>query len=260
MNSKQCRITRQEIEQSELHQRLSDPALRHIESCGPCRDFRVERTRLRELVGRLEPIAAPGDFDVRLRARIAAERQQSARGSFFNRFVVSTPVIAVAAVVVMLTGSIVWFAQHRRSQDSTIASGASAGTERTSGPNDKSAESANTTSPTVAAATNPPPTLTAQASKGREQNAFRETSGRSAGARGPIVPATDFNVTGAESIRQGEQRAGEVSLSAPVKPLVVSLEDDRGAKRRISLPPVSFGSQRLVDNRLPVSSTNSRSW
>jgi hypothetical protein len=42
--------------------------------------------------------------------------------------------------------------------------------------------------------------------------------------------------------------------------LVVSLEDVSGTKRRISLPPVSFGSQRLVDNRLPVSSKNSRSW
>ena len=54
------------------------------------------------------------------------------------------------------------------------------------------------------------------------------------GAKGQIGPATDFNVTGAESIRQGEQQAGEVSLSAPVKPLVVSLEDVSGAKRRIS--------------------------
>jgi hypothetical protein len=65
---------------------------------------------------------------------------------------------------------------------------------------------------------------------------------------------------GAESIRQGEQRAGEVSLRAPDKPLVVSLEDEKGGKRKISLPPVSFGSQRLVDNRMPVSSNNSRSW
>jgi hypothetical protein len=42
--------------------------------------------------------------------------------------------------------------------------------------------------------------------------------------------------------------------------MVVSMQDDHGATRRISLPPVSFGAQRLVDNRIPVSSTNSRSW
>lgn len=258
MNSRECRTTRQEIEQSELHQRLSDPAFRHLESCRACREFQLERTHLRELIGSLEPVAAPGDFDVRLRARIAADSQQSARGSFFNRFVVGTPAIALAAVVVILTGLIVWLAQHPRNQESTIASGTPARIGQATTPGDKAAENTDSNSPAAAATTNPPPTLTAQAPKGR--NLYRDTSGRSAGARGPIGPATDFNVTGAESIRQGEQRAGEVSLSAPVKPLVVSLEDNSGTKRRISLPPVSFGSQRLVDNRLPLNSTNSRSW
>ena len=258
MNSRECRTTRQEIEQSKLHQRLSGPAFRHIESCRACQEFQLERTRLRELIGSLEPVAAPGDFDVRLRARIAADRQQSARGSFFNRFVVSTPAIAAAAVMVMLAGAIVWLAQHQKNQQSTIASGAPARTEQAITPSAKRAESTDATSPTVPAATNPGVTLIAEAPRGR--NPYRDTSGRPGGDRRPIASATDFNVTGAESIRLGEQQAGEVSLSAPVKPLVVSLEDVSGTKRRISLPPVSFGSQRLVDNRLPVSSTNSRSW
>jgi hypothetical protein len=39
------------------------------------------------------------------------------------------------------------------------------------------------------------------------------------------------------------------------------MQDDRGATHRISLPPVSFGAQRLVDNRVPLTfSPNSRSW
>jgi hypothetical protein len=257
MNSRECRSTRQEIEQSKLHQRLSGAAARHIESCRACHEFQLERTRLRELIGSLEPVAAPGDFDVRLRARIAADRQQSSGGSFFSRFVVSTPAIATAALIVMLTGAIVWFAQHRRDRESTIASGATASTGQAITPSDKPAESTGSNSPLVVAATIPPITPTVQA---KDRKLYRDTSGRSTGARGPVGPATDFNVMGAESIRQGEQRAGEVSLSAPVKPLVVSLEDDSGTKRRISLPPVSFGSQRLVDNRLPVSSPNSRSW
>lgn len=256
MNNRECRNPRQEIEQSELHQRLSGAAMRHIELCRACHEFQLERARLRELIGSLEPVAAPGDFEARLRARIAADKQESARGSFFSRLVVSTPAVAVAAVIVMLTGAIVWFAQHRRDRESAIASGAPARTEQASTPSDKPAQNSDSSSP--AAGENPPIALTASAPRGRSP--YRETSGRSAGDRGPIGPATDFNVTGAESIRQGEQRAGDVSLSAPVKPLVVSLEDNSGTKRRISLPPVSFGSQRLVDNRLPVSSTNSRSW
>ena len=248
-------MTRREIEQSDLNQRLSEQALVHVESCLPCREFHAERARLRELVGSLEPVAAPGDFDLRLRARIAAERQTSARGSFFTRFAVSTPAIAVAALIVMLAASIVWFAQRGRNQASTTASVSPGAIDQTPAPADKSAATGKESSPPVVAGTNSPATtLTARASRGRDRNPFREVSGRSAVSRRAVAPATDFYVTGADSIRQGE-----VSFSAPVKPLVVSMQDVRGAKRRISLPPVSFGSQRLVDNRVPVSS-NSRSW
>jgi hypothetical protein len=48
-------------------------------------------------------------------------------------------------------------------------------------------------------------------------------------------------------------------VNAPSKRVVVSLEDDNGAKRKISLPPVSFGAQSLVDNRIPVN-YNGRVW
>lgn len=254
MNGKECRSTRREIEQSELNQRLSDQALAHVDSCMPCREFHDERASLRELVGSLEPVAAPGDFDSRLRARIAAERQRNARGSFFTRFAVGTPAIAVAALIVVLVASIVWFAQRGANHETTIASN-SAGV---SGPtvaatSDKSAPVKETSAP-VAAETNPPPDLTVSGPTGRERNPYRTASAKSIAPRGAVQPATDLNVTAAESIRQGE-----VSLSAPVKPLVVSMQDDRGGKRKISLPPVSFGSQRLVDNRFPVTS-NSRSW
>jgi hypothetical protein len=74
------------------------------------------------------------------------------------------------------------------------------------------------------------------------------------------VTARDYGTSPAESYRQIERRAGEVSLTAPLKPMVVSMQDDRGETRRISLPPVSFGAERLVNNRIPVSATNSRSW
>src|SRR4051812_33593106 len=121
MNRKECRSTRREIEQKELNQRLSDQAPAHLDSCMPCREFHDERVSLRELVGSLEPVAAPGDFDLRLRARIAAERQRNSRGSFFTRFAVGTPAIAVAALIVALVASIVWFAQRGANHEATIA-------------------------------------------------------------------------------------------------------------------------------------------
>ena len=67
----------------------------------------------------------------------------------------------------------------------------------------------------------------------------------------------EYSVLPADSVRQGDQ----AYVNAPSKPVVFALEDERGTKRKISLPPVSFGSQSLVDNRVPVSYTgNSRIW
>src|SRR5260370_22962124 len=124
MNGKNCRATRLEIDQSELGQHLSDQVLQHLASCPPCSEFRAQRGSLRELIGGLEPVVAPADFDVQLRARIAREKENRARRSFIFRFVISTPAIAVAALLVMIVGTIVWVSQRNRI--STVASTTSA--------------------------------------------------------------------------------------------------------------------------------------
>ena len=249
MNGKECRATRREIDESELNQMLSDQARSHVDSCASCRDFRAERTSLRKLVGSLEPVAAPGDFDLRLRARIVSERQGRAQLPFFLRLVVSTPAIAGAALVVILALSLVWFAQRNRSQSPATAVAPSREAPAVPDQNFASNKEAVTTQPA-------PQDLKPGSHPDREGRSAREVNSRFT----PSVSARDYNFLPAESIRQIEQRAGEVSLSAPHKPMIVSMQDGRGATRRISLPPVSFGAQRLVDNRIPVSATNSRSW
>jgi hypothetical protein len=54
-------------------------------------------------------------------------------------------------------------------------------------------------------------------------------------------------------------RNGEVTLSAPLKPMVVTVYDEHGGTRQIQLPPISFGSQRLTNNRSQVS-MNTKDW
>ena len=252
MNTKECRATRREIDESELNQRLSDPARAHLALCASCSDFRTERASLRELVGSLEPVTAPGDFELRLRARIASD-QSRARQPFIFRFVTSTPAIAAAALVVMLATSLVWLAQRNKSQSPPTAlvpvKDAAGVSERPQVASSGGSDAVQTEVPATSSDLKPGT---------RAGNLARGINGKSAQAGG--VRATDYGVSPAESIRQGEQRAGEVSLSAPRNPMVVSVQDDRGATRKISLPPVSFGAGRLVDNRIPVSLTNGRSW
>ena len=121
MNAKDCRATRREIDESELNQELSEQARSHVASCAACGDFRAERISLRELVGSLEPVAAPGDFEMRLRARLASDRQARTRQPFIFRFVTGTPAIAAAAVLVIFALSLVWFTQRKTVQSPEIA-------------------------------------------------------------------------------------------------------------------------------------------
>jgi hypothetical protein len=254
-----CRLARREIDESELNLRLSEQIQAHVASCSSCRDFRAERMRLRQLVGSLEPVTAPADFDVRLRARIAAERERPARASLFPHFLVSPPAMAAAAVIVMLAASIVWFSQRNGNQSPTAQRDSASERARNDealapASKEKNPKPASDASP---AKTSEPPAQVATLNGGsRDMNRKPNPSVVAKGR----TPSREFAVEPAEVIKQITDSPGEISLSAPNKPLVVSVEDNRGATRKILLPPVSFGAQRLVDNRIPVSTSNSRSW
>jgi hypothetical protein len=254
MNSKTCREVRREIDESDRGLHLSGEIVSHVTSCAPCRQFQHERSQLRELVGSLEPVTAPPDFDMRLRARIAAERQRPARSSFFPQFLMSTPAMAAVALVVVVAASIVWFSQRNRSQSSVAANGSSS--QPTKSPEAGLPGKSDPTAPIVAGVINPeaPSTIDPVG----VPRAVNRRTGEVSTAR-TRSSAGDFDVKPAMTISRTVDSPGEVSLSAPDKPMVVSVEDDSGARRSISLPAVSFGSQRLVDNRVPVS-TNGRVW
>jgi len=252
MNGKECRATRREIDESELNQHLSDQARAHLAVCVSCSDFRAERASLRELVGSLEPVTAPGDFEMRLRARIASE-QGRAPQPFIFRFVTSTPAIAVAALVIICVASAVWFTQRNRNESATVsAQNDSATTTQPDKPIVDAGKGQDKMAGTVVSSGNE--TLV------RPDRTFSSQKGNPRATQPRIVSGSvDSALRAAEVIRQS-RKPGEVSLNAPDKPTVFSMQDDRGMTRKFSLPPVSFGSQRLVDNRVPVSATNTRVW
>jgi hypothetical protein len=252
MNGNVCRDVRQEIDQSELRESLSAGSEAHVGACAACATFRDERLRLRELVGGLQPVAAPADFEMRLRARIARERDLP-RQPFIFRFVMSTPAIVVAAVLVIAVGAIVFLSQMNRSQDSTLAK-------------DKGNESVKSTPKPIEVAkdqnpepgpSNPAgsdaankPKQSPMIAKNKPKSNFPATGGSQ---------VEDFGVRAAQPVRMID-RAGEVSLTAPLNPMVVTMYDERGGTRKIQLPPISFGSQRLTNNRSQVSMTNTKDW
>lgn len=242
MRSLECRVTREQIDELELGERPSERATAHLSLCAGCRDFRAERNELRQLVGSLESVVAPADFEMRLRARIAREQSPS-QEPFFARLI-RTPALAAAALFVMVGGTLVWVAQKDIEPSTPVA------TVQQPSPVAKAAsESAITTSA---------PTDAAEASTSTDEGAQTVSSSTTRKSRvGSRGHSQDYSVLPGDSVRQGDQ----AYVNAPSKPVVFALEDERGTKRKISLPPVSFGSQSLVDNRVPVSYTgNSRIW
>lgn len=256
MNTNECRSVRHEIDQSELGQRLSESSESHVIGCASCAAFRAERTRLRELVGSLRPVTAPADFDMRLRARIAREQDQGSSQPSIFRLFMSTPAIAVAGLIVMVVGGLVWMNQHSVQPPATTAS------NQPAPPNPATPSSATTQSGAKDDQAAPP----AETPKGRDlsiedqklASVSRKNSTKSSSiASGP--QSSDFNTSRAPSFPMSD-RAGEVSLTAPVKPMVVTVYDEKGGSRKILLPPVSFGAQRLTGKTTPVSMTNTRDW
>jgi hypothetical protein len=207
---------------------------------------------LRELVGSLKPVAAPADFDMRLRARIARERERAARQPFIFRFAMTTPGIAVAAILVIMVALGVWINQRNRPVSSPSVAQNPKGTTPAGPSTGASATGVKKTQPPDegVVAVNPPIQKRLNAST---------RAPKIVSAADPASQVSEFNTRGAESVRQQADRDGEVSLTAPSKPMVVTVQDANGTTHKILLPPISFGSQRF-DSRTPVSMNNRRDW
>src|ERR1041385_5366736 len=244
MNANVCREVRREIDQSELRQGLSADSEAHLAGCATCKTFRDERLRLRTLVGALQPVTAPADFEMRLRARIARERDLP-KQPFIFRLVMSTPAIVVAAVMVIAIAAIVFFNQRNHTQPPALVK-----------TNNQPAEQ------------NPQPIGAEEITKVKTQHGNQEQdkpkqivvrNAPKVNVPVNISKATDSAVTAAESVRKLD-RNGEVTFSAPLRPMVVTMYDEHGNTHKIQLPPITFGSQRLTNNRSQVNMTNTKDW
>ena len=73
MRETKCELVRRELDELMLEEEFSRATAEHLEACAGCREFQRQQTKLRQIVGGLGTVAAPPDFDFRLRARLANE-------------------------------------------------------------------------------------------------------------------------------------------------------------------------------------------
>src|SRR2546423_9715218 len=103
-----CEIIRTELDELMLDEASSSAALEHLRNCADCRDFHEKQTKLRRVVGNLGAVAAPADFDFRLRARLANESNsatfhlQSAYWPFVRRGLAVAAILLVFATAIVL--------------------------------------------------------------------------------------------------------------------------------------------------------------
>jgi hypothetical protein len=99
-----CKTVRREIEEVDYGEKLAGSVMEHLAVCGHCERFYHERRKLREMVGSLETVSAPPDFELGIRSRLANERVNARAGVLLNGFTFGFPSVAFATLLLVIGG------------------------------------------------------------------------------------------------------------------------------------------------------------
>ena len=269
MRNMNCRNILREIEEAAPGDLLSAAVNDHLTTCVACETFFREQLKLQELVGSLGTVAAPGDFDFRLRARLAREKRGAARPLALGNLSFGFRSAAVATILVVIGATLVFVSLRTRS-DNAVSEGV-AGTV----PNEKPASPVDsrvadsTDAPKVAAIPNPDHPgavdgiVKSPAGPPAKQRGSRQTV--LATLRDNRVKTRDLSSTAAGVLKRDQLAEAYPSSAFPInasyQSLKVSVDDGRGSSRTISLPTVSFGSQRaLSQSASPLMASARGAW
>ena len=263
MRTIDCQNLRREVDETTPDDLLSVFATRHLGTCPECRTFSDDQRKLQGILSSLGTVEAPGDFDFRLRARLAGEKAGNAH---FPLSKLSFGLRAAALASLLVAFGTVAFLNLKPSSDNSAVS------------NNASNSASNNATPSTVVKSEPPiavapPSLVATdvkpVSVGQEGSAVQKrrvgaspaalASARNNSRMGTRVLASRL----ATLIKASElnARAADFPIEASSQPTKVSLDNGRGNSRTISLPPVSFGSQRvLAQGSTPLIASARGSW
>ncbi|HEX6719761.1 MAG TPA: hypothetical protein VF088_21830 [Pyrinomonadaceae bacterium] len=239
MSKNNCELIRRELDELMLNEAYSASVAEHLRDCAECREFQDKQKKLRQMVGSLGTVAAPPDFDFRLRARLANEA--SGAGSTFHYWPVVRRALAVATVLLILAsaGILVRNVMNGR------AGGDVASKE---GPIVLPPSPEPVPIKTPVLPDNLDHKVIATIRENQPQVVKAERSSQpSYKVRRPMA-AIDFSNERAEVITGTELIGASAAfpIDASLQSFKVSLDDGRGNARTISVPTISFGSQRIV--------------
>ena len=252
-----CRDVRRDIDRAGSNDYLSPAAHAHLETCQSCATLSRQQSNLHSILSSLPHVETPNDFDFRVRARIADGRQ--ARKSF-GGFSFGLRVAAAAMVLIAAAAVSLFVTLKSGGNDLQVASNQQ--TPSTKKP-EQNAPQANPVNVAVAPAATDK--NQASSSAGSRTPRQREIRSEVASYRGSRVGTRDTSTTPAAVVRRLEQTgtypSGPFPINASYQSLKVSVDNGRGSSRTISLPTVSFGSQRtLSQNTTPLMASARGVW
>ena len=260
MNTHDCKTIQREIDEANLDARLTAEASEHLNSCDKCRRFHDDRRSLRGLMAELGTVGAPADFDFRLRARLAREKPSN---GFHSLLLSARSIAAVALLVLIAVVAVV--VKNRMSSAGNPASAGGTAIKQGSTPQDVR----NTATPSEIAPSRKDSLVNNVASdtgvglkraavtvrnNGGRRNAATQRTGALAGSRQRF--SIRESAAGAAQVITPDSTGALVVVPVDAQAFKVSIDNGSGA-RTVFLPPVSFGSQRLLAREAsftPVSS------
>lgn len=241
MSKANCTTIRRELDELTLGDDYSANLLAHLKECNECRAFETTQTKLRQIVGSLGTVAAPPDFDFRLRSRIATDNSRSSF-HFGALGILSQKSAAVGLGLVLLIAAAagVRYLTHRSKSNEGIA--------KSTGPEQVKPVESQKRLPTESTLSREKTSTQASAVS---VAAFTNTTNRKYSTTGGRVkrPLATVDSTFEQAPVVGLNSTAQnavIPIDASQQSLKVSLFDGRGNPRTISVPAVTFGSQRVV--------------
>ncbi|HKE55202.1 MAG TPA: hypothetical protein VKB46_00815 [Pyrinomonadaceae bacterium] len=238
MTKPECREIRRELDEIRLGAKLSATTMQHLQSCADCQHFQQQQTKLRQMVGSLGMVEAPADFDLQLRRRLANERSGSGYRFPLNLWPVGMRAVAVGAAIVLMFAAFIAVRQMftPKVADPVVARGEIQSKES---PAPKATVEVQSPPQEVKA---PTPVIAADNSLQKQRGPVRV-----AGIKPRPLVAKDYSSNIAPVVRTDQPfEATPFTINASQQSLKLSLEDGSGVQRTISVPRVTFGSQRVL--------------
>jgi hypothetical protein len=234
-----CSTIRRQVDEMTFEDPQNPVISRHLSECHSCRDFYEKQTKLRQIVGSLGTVSAPPDFDFRLRAKLASGKSNGSYQRTRTLWALGQRAGAVAVAVGMVVGTVILVRQLQNRITPTEAV-----VEDNKPPSRTVPAGAPSVDPKVVQTKGTDLTARVGTDKEKERVSKRNMSTTVRAIR--TLDSEDQALSRATVIRAPQTSDQVFPVDASQQSLKVSLFDGRGNPRTISLPTVTFGSQRVV--------------